>query len=1029
MESEEETEVKVCGFRGRRAGSRRQIGKRRKDHSWKQWKDSISTSATSSNQSSDTDAIDVSEGLGVLTATCGKSISEDHECFESEGGFSETASEFQPDTDENFEEDESQGPKKKKRIRRSFLSRQRKRQNLSDTSIPIPSIFGPETRSAEAGPSTHTSQSKIDTVEVQTQTLEPINAYPDKGPSICVQHDNTDKEDPSSSQNLSDISLPSDIDWSGINSDNEPSISGSQVEPETKSGVADPNVPTSQCEIKTIQPQTLEPTDADPDAFFSLLMSYLKLLLPEDWQYETIENNILRMLKLNTSKNASVESCVYFDHKDGSVGLFVHGVPVPSENKVFNCPTVPDTKNIGSLADYLCQLVSRLQSFTVCDGIKEYEELWDTSRGFLDFTKSEESPCFRNAQCLFLIPAGNRKVCQCCQAQLQKFGRELKMREKEKEDPSKIPDKHLSKEAIKAKKDKYRKLHKAEKQRADRLQKRVDSLQIRLDEVLRDELSSILRMNQHKMTPLQKTFWESQMKVLSLSDKRGMRWHPMLIRLALHLHSLSDTAYEFINTSQIFTLPSSRRLFDYSHFIQSTEGCQQELTDQIKDKINKCGEEEHFKYINLMFDEMHIRSGLVFSRSTGELIGYTKLSGVEEELQKMQSELNSKTYKPKLAKKVLVFMAQGITSDIKDVVAVFSTDDLSSSHLYDRTWDVIYHLEESDIKVLTVTCDGASINRKFICMHERLDESFAFCYSTKNLAAGDSRPLFFILDPPHLLKAIRNALANSFSHSKSRKLWKNGQFLSWKVVETLFALTKDKKFRGHKLTKAHVKLTAFSCMTVLLATQVLSSSVANCIEELSSHESMKTLDTSELIIFIRKMNKFFDSVNGQDESGEGKNPDKLPFTSSDDERFNFLENDFLSYFEEWKQDVINRPGIFTNGERSRMIISHQALGAIQITVKGIAGAIRYMLDVAGAPSVCARVFNQDPLEQYFSKVRRKQGDNRNPTLKSVLDTRMNLHAQGSVSLPSQKGNTEALKRKGCITVDSTPLPSRKAARK
>lgn len=111
-----------------------------------------------------------------------------------------------------------------------------------------------------------------------------------------------------------------------------------------------------------------------------------------------------------------------------------------------------------------------------------------------------------------------------------------------------------------------------------------------------------------------------------------------------------------------------------------------------------------------------------------------------------------------------------------------------------------------------------------------------------------------------------------------------------------------------------------------------------------------------------------------------------------------------------------------------MIISHQALGAMQVTVKGMTGAIRYMLDEAGAPSVCARVFNQDPLEQYFSKVRGKQGDNRNPTLKSVLDTRMNLHAQGSFSSASQKGNTEALKRKE-FDVDPSSLPSRKVARR
>lgn len=755
-------------------------------------------------------------------------------------------------------------------------------------------------------------------------------------------------------------------------------------------------------------------------------MDYMKFLLPENWQCEVLEDSILRIITVSGLKNASVQSCVYYDHSLKSIGLFVHGVPIPKESKIFDCQEGPDAANIGSLSDYLFNLVKRLGKFKVCVGIDGYEELWETSRGFLDYSgKSAENPCFRNADCLFLIQSKS-DVCFGCRVQVQKFERELKRRETEKYDSSKLRDIDLSKEGLKARKDKYQKLYKHEKRRTERLQKKVDSLEIKLDEVLKDELSSILRLNQHKMTPLQKLFWESQMKVLSLNDKRGMRWHPMLIRLALHLHSLSASAYEFVNETEFITLPSSRRLYDYSHFVQATEGCQQEITDQILKRIKKCGTEDHLSFVNLMFDEVHIRSSLVFSRSSGELIGYTQLSDVEEELRKMQAELNSKTYKPRLAKKALVFMVQGITSDVKDVVAVYSTDDLSSSDLFDKTWEVIYHLEDSDIRVLTMTFDGASVNRKFVQMHEKLDSSFSYCYSTRNLAAG-GRPLFFILDPPHLIKTIRNALANSFSHKGNKRLWKNGQFLSWKVIETLFELTKGHKFRGHKLTKAHVKLTSFSVMTVLLATQVFSNSVAQCIEELSGHESMKGYDTSELVLFIRLMNRFFDVVNGKDKDGEGNNPDKFPFTSSDDARLSFLQNDFLQFFEQWKEDIRNRPGYFTTCEKNNMIITHQALGSMEITVRAMTGAIRYMLDVAGAPSVCARVFNQDPLEQYFSKVRRKQGDNRNPTMKSVRDTKMTLQGPSDFCAASEKGNTEALKRKE-IEVDDSPLPSRKTAR-
>ncbi|KAK3918543.1 Transposable element P transposase [Frankliniella fusca] len=318
-------------------------------------------------------------------------------------------------------------------------------------------------------------------------------------------------------------------------------------------------------------------------------------------------------------------------------------------------------------------------------------------------------------------------------------------------------------------------------------------------------------------------------------------------------------------------------------------------------------------------------------------------------------------------------------------------------------------------------------------MHTSLDKHSNEIYCTQNLYSGDSRPLYFIIDPPHLVKTVRNCIANSFSHRKTRKLWKINEFLSWQVLERLYDITKGNKFMEAKLTKAHVKLTSFSCMTVLLATQVLSASVANSIEANSSHESLEKLDTSELVKLIRLMNRFFDCMNGkedfQEETAEGngyelRNPDLAAYKSVDDPRFEFLENTFLNYFEDWKQDVLKRPGIYTESERSRMIISHQSLESLTITVKGFVGATKYMLGVVQAPKINARSFNQDPLEQYFGKMRRMLGDNRQPRVQSFLHARLNERAQSSASIETCKGNTTVERRKG-LKVDSTPLPSRK----
>ncbi|KAK3921017.1 Transposable element P transposase [Frankliniella fusca] len=763
--------------------------------------------------------------------------------------------------------------------------------------------------------------------------------------------------------------------------------------------------------------------------FINTLLNNMKLLLPSEWMADTSDDT-LRLFTINKSSNPSVERSVVFSTEEKAFRVFIHGAPVPSENKIFQDSSRVDLDNIGDLSDFLCRLVTRVRTAVACTGINSHRDFWNLNVGFVDYSPSFHSPKFRSASCLILIDGKKTEQCADCRHLLRKLERDQKRSEREKEDPCSTRDRDLSKAGLKVKKDKYKKMARHEKQRADRLQKRVESLKIKLDEALKDELTALLRANQDKMSEVQKTFWLTQMKAMNLEDKRGLRWDPMLIRLALHLHSLSPNAYEFLGNSKILSLPSKRRLFDYSHFVETKEGCQKELLLMIADKAAKCGEEEHYKYINVMFDEMHIKSGLVTHRSTGELVGFTKLSGIDEEIAKITQELNMKTYRPRLAKKVLVYLARGITSNVKDVVAVFTTDDLAAHQLYDRTWDVIYNLEEVGLKVLTLSCDGASVNRKFIMMHDSLDKSSPYTYCSSNLASEDNRPLYFIVDPPHLIKTIRNALANSFSHRKSRKLWKNGEYLSWKVIEEVYEITKNWKNTGHKMKKAHVKLSSFSVMTVLFATQAMSNSTAKCIEDLSAHPSMEKYDTKELVSFIRLINRFFDCVNSRTEQSEEDvmNVDKEPYSDPNDSRLSFLENDVLNYFEDWKREVTDRPGIYSDTERSRMIISHQALGALHITIKSITSAIRFML-TAGAPFVGARVFNQDPAEQYFSKLRRMQGDGNNPLVKDVLDSRLSLVAQGHVAVSSLKGNVQGEKRKEEIEIDSSPLPSRKVPRK
>lgn len=86
-----------------------------------------------------------------------------------------------------------------------------------------------------------------------------------------------------------------------------------------------------------------------------------------------------------------------------------------------------------------------------------------------------------------------------------------------------------------------------------------------------------------------------------------------------------------------------------------------------------------------------------------------------------------------------------------------------------------------------------------------------------------------------------------------QQLWRNGKDISWVYIVRLFE--EHCVFNLYtpcpKLSRNHIDLNAFTYLKVNLVAQVLSSSVANALED-NYDESV-----SETVPFIRNMNKFF----------------------------------------------------------------------------------------------------------------------------------------------------------------------------
>lgn len=275
------------------------------------------------------------------------------------------------------------------------------------------------------------------------------------------------------------------------------------------------------------------------------------------------------------------------------------------------------------------------------------------------------------------------------------------------------------------------------------------------------ELDKLLEEN----TP-QKLLWESQKTALAKAKKnpRSMRWHPAIIRWCVALYTKSPSAYKSIRDSKFIILPHENTLRDYIHYTDLQPGFHGDFLLRITEDFKLHNRQDHERHITLVYDEMKIKSGLVFCPHSGKIIGFTQLGSLNEEVKAFEQEVaNSK--QPPIATHVLVLMIRGITSHLQKPFAYFPCQSGFTSHeLYNTMNEAIEILEFAGFKVDAMTGDGASANRKFYTLlKDSSDDSSTIretTFATTHIIRPEER-LFFMSDTPHLIKTTRNCWEHS----------------------------------------------------------------------------------------------------------------------------------------------------------------------------------------------------------------------------------------------------------------------------
>ena len=374
----------------------------------------------------------------------------------------------------------------------------------------------------------------------------------------------------------------------------------------------------------------------------------------------------------------------------------------------------------------------------------------------------------RTCNCELLVSDSKCSSCQSYRSNLRAIYSKWSKRQAENvqisDSSSHTNDRYLNTPEKKMKADDLKKrVHAAEasvKRLKEKIKKLTEDHGETIDNELHSDLLSIMQSNNEdvkKAYPegsFSRLFWEEQLQAASAKRPCQVRWHPVMIKWCLNLKLLSGSAYHALRTSGFIKLPSERTLRDYVHYFSNKPGFQPEVLGQLLKEANLQALPPSRRFVALILDEMKIKEGLVYNKYSGEIIGFTHLGDINDELMKLEQDGDH----PPVATHVLALMVRGLLFKLEFPYAHFATRSVTADAIFPIMWEAVRILEGAGLKVLCITADGASPNRKFFRMH---DKKASIVYKTRNPFSEDQRWLFFIADPPHLIKTVRNCWSHS----------------------------------------------------------------------------------------------------------------------------------------------------------------------------------------------------------------------------------------------------------------------------
>lgn len=321
---------------------------------------------------------------------------------------------------------------------------------------------------------------------------------------------------------------------------------------------------------------------------------------------------------------------------------------------------------------------------------------------------------------------------------------------------------------------------------------------------------------------------------IQLCHRSRSRWDIDEKKVALGMYYKSPSMYKFLRKNKVI-LPSVSSIQLWLSKYHTNPGINKKIFQRLKIKSETMTLRE--KKCVLLFDEMAIKRRLEFSRR-GDLI-----EGFED--------LGEHGRKAVASKQAMVLMARGVYSDWKIPIAYyFSESGVKASKLKEIVQTNLEHLVESGLEPVAIVCDQSTTNQRLYKLFETSHSKPYFFYK--------KRKYYAIIDAPHLIKSIRNNLI------KSDFLYR-GKRISWKIIREVYNLDQQSMTARTliKLTSKHLNPNSWEKMSVHLATQVFSNTMAAAIRTAIRTKQLHSKIAASTADFVAAIDKLFDALNSR----------------------------------------------------------------------------------------------------------------------------------------------------------------------